>query len=60
MPEWILEPPEPPSVLVSDRALLCPTRFYRGAEHRLGVINDEQHAPCLSSHRLRAEPVQML
>ncbi len=60
MPERILEPPEPPSMLVSDRARLRRTRRNSGAEQRLGVIDDEQYASRRSTDHVRAKPAQVL
>jgi hypothetical protein len=60
MPERILEPPEPPSMLVSDRARLRRTRRDSGAEQRFGVIDDEQYAPRRSTDHVRTKPTQIL
>src|SRR3954471_11344832 len=60
MPEWVLEPPEPPSMLVSNRARLRRPRRDSGAEQRLGVSDDEQHPRRRATDHVRAKPAQIL
>jgi hypothetical protein len=47
-------------MFISDGACLRGTRRDGGREQRLGVIDDEKHAPSRSTDHVRAKPAQIL